>query len=131
MKRVLKVFSLVSLLVLLVSLCSCTPKDLTASIKKLEKAGYQVRVETDENEDVPYLATLLVYSNEETRLENLGQVVLFKTAKDAKTYLELFEYLAYENNSDEVDDEGSTKITAKRFGRWIVVGTDELIKAFK
>ena len=123
MKKIFKAFSLTLLLVFCASiLLACAPSDLAKAKEKMEEAGYSVILtEAKEGNEDNKVGTIVV-----TRL-SLGSsfeaegltAILFKSAKDAKTY--------YEAHATEEDKEEET---LKLSGKWVYFGTEKAIAAF-
>ena len=124
MKKLAKLFVILTALFAVVALASCAPKDSDAAKEKLDKAGYtavwNVYDEVQEDGAVGYL----VATKGKTlggMIDGLGDgltAVLYKTAKQAKAAV-----------AEHKDAEGKSNYQV--VGKWVVSGSEDAVKAFK
>ena len=127
MKKVLRLSSLLLVLVALLGLTACAPKDPVKAKEKLEKAGYSVKVDGTaaplalqafgvEGVESVVTATKKVDDNVE-----FVKAYLFKEKAQAKQYAEkLAEYAKKNGEESEV----------KQAGKWLYYGTEQGMKDF-
>ena len=121
MKKVLRLSSLVVMLFALVALCSCAPGSADKAAQKMEKAGYKaVPVTYSEVGENGEVASVTGTKNELSLSAVTGvySATLYKTAKQAKE--------AY-NKTKNAEGESACALV----GKWVFVGGEEALKAFK
>ena len=130
MKKVLKLSSLLLVLVALLTLASCTPKDLDAAKDKLEKADYEVTVVEGTFADATFEAMGL--KNVEGALMAASEdgkeyvaAYYFESKADAKEAMEKIEELMKEDAEEE-----EAEVEVKQSGKWIYAGTKQAMKDF-
>ena len=121
-----KIVSLI--LVMFTCLCfvACAPSNIEKAKEKLKDAGYTIVSAVEE--EVPgvegSVGMITAAKEADTLLGNftgdadMVVAVLFESSKAAKEY--------FNENKEEMEEEG----TAKLSGKWIIVGTEDGIKAF-
>ena len=115
-----KVLGVITLLVCVVLLVACAPKDTDAAVKKMKKAGYTAAasVASEVKED-GYVGT--VGGTKDSLSEALSGIYsadLYKTAKQAKA--------AYKETQNAEGKSNATLV-----GKWIFYGNEDALKAFK
>ena len=121
MKKAIRLSFIFTLVLSLVLLCACAPKNAEKAKAKMEKAGYVVRIgdAAEMQFDNKYNADKWVSASTEDG-KNYVVAVSFKTAKDAKAY--------YEENKKNAEESEDTEM--KLSGKWIVAGTKQAVKDF-
>lgn len=127
MKKVLRLSSLLLVLVALLGLTSCAPKDAVAAKEKLEKKEYNVAVD---GKIIPAALKLFGIDGVETVVTATKKVgeevetvtaVLFAEKAQAKDAIEkLVEYAKKNGEETEV----------KQAGKWLYYGTEQAMKDF-
>lgn len=113
MKKLAKI--LVSALVLMMvcfTLVACAPGSIDSAEDKMEEAGYFVVEQEFDNKDSKIEGIINA-----TKLGDTVTATLYKKTADAK---EAFEELGANEDSK----------TAKRSGRWVIVGTEDAVEDF-
>lgn len=115
-----RILSVITLLVVVVLLVACAPKDTEAAAAKMKKAGYiaTASVASEVKED-GYVGN--VTGTKDSLSEALSSTYsadLYKTAKQAKA--------AYEKTQNAEGKSNATLV-----GKWVFYGNEEALKAFK
>ena len=127
MKKIITIIAVIALMAVLGTvLFACVPSNADKAKAKMEKAGYKVEV-TDIDADMAKLMgadgakqALEAYKEAEKE-EDMEYIsaILFDSSKNAKAY--------YNDNKDKVEK----GLTAAQKGKWVYVGTEAAVKAFK
>ena len=115
-----KVLGVITLLVFVVLLVACAPKDTEAAAAKMKKAGYlaATSVASEVKED-GYVGQITGAKDSLTEaLSTAYTAELYKTAKQAKA--------AYEKTQNAEGKSNATLV-----GKWVFYGNEEALKAFK
>lgn len=123
--KLIKKFSLVAmLLVAILSLAACAPKDPVKAKEKLEEAGYAVIVDGTVQPGILKLAGVDGVSSviTATNGEELLQAYYFAEKGQAKDALEALTKWAEKNGKES---------NFSRSGKWLYAGTEQAIKDFK
>ena len=119
------------LLAALTCLCfaACAPANLEKAQEKLKDAGYTIVTYSDETiEGVDGSVGSITAAKSDSVVGGLmgdGEMimaVLFESASAAKSF--------YNENKDELEDEGEEDSVVKLDGKWIYVGTEQAVKDF-
>lgn len=121
MKKTLRISVVTLMLLFVFTFVACAPKDVDAAKKKLEKADYKVTATTYNATSDGACGTVIAVKITNLDILNSKALVatLYESTADAKA--------AYEKGG--FDKEESQEV--QRIGKWVVVGTEEAIKAFK
>ena len=121
-----KILSLI--LVVLTCLCfaACAPSNIEKAKDKMTEAGYTIVAASEDA--VPgvegSVGSIMAVKGADTLLGNVTgegetlSAVLFESSKAAKEY--------YNNNKDKAEEDDNVKLS----GKWVIVGTEDAIKAF-
>ena len=115
-----KVLSVITLLVCVVLLVACAPKDTEAAAAKMKKAGYlsSTSVASEVKED-GYVGSITGTKDSLSEaLSSAYTAKLYKTSKQAKAAF-----------NETKDAEGKSDATL--VGKWVFWGNEEALKAFK
>ena len=118
MKRILGV---ITLLVCVVLLVACAPKDSDAAVAKMKKAGFTATAVVESKEQEDGLVATVSGLKDTLSLEALSGAYtasLYKTTKQAKAAF-----------AETKNAEGDSK--AYLVGKWVFYGSEEAYKAFK
>lgn len=120
MKKTLRISVLTLMLLFVFTFVACAPKDMDAAQKKLEKENYEiVYATTYSTKDDGSCGSLSAYQMINFTKGNIILATLYESKADAKA--------AYEKGGFDKDEDQKVQ----RIGKWVVVGTEEAIKAFK
>lgn len=125
MKKVIRLTSIFVMVLSLVLLCSCAPKDLDAAKKKMEGKGYKVAVETISGAVSALggsgsVKGTVTFSHEEKEIS--GIAMLFESASAARDY--------YKKNESDIKKSLDDGQVCKRVGKWLVSGDKKAVNAF-
>lgn len=118
MKKTLRISVLTLMLLFVFTFVACAPKDMDAAKKKLEKEDYKVIV-TNYDRIIDGACGILIA----TKMINLKADTLYATLYESKADAKA----AYEEGGFDKDEDQKVQ----RFGKWIVIGSEEAIKDFK
>lgn len=122
MKKALRLSSLAVLLMAVIALVSCAPKDLDSATKKMEKKGYNC---VEDKLVVPTALKLAKVDVEAcfvaTKEGETVTAILFADKKTAND--------SYDAVKQYAEDHGA-KSEAKKSGKWIYYGTEQAMKDF-
>ena len=115
-----KFLAVITLLVCVVLLVACAPKDTEAAVKKMKKAGYTATaaVASEVKEDGYVGSVSGTKDSLSEALSGIYSAELYKTAKQAKA--------AYEKTQNAEGKSNATLV-----GKWIFYGNEDALKAFK
>ena len=128
MKRIITIIAVLALVAVLGAvLVACTPSNLKKATKKLEKAEYTVTTM-----DVPeaYKKAGVDAFFEARKEGNYIEAIHFDTLKQARAYKKDHEKELEEKRTVYAAAFGND-VSVQRVSKWIVIGTEEAISAFK
>lgn len=127
MKKIVTVIAIIALVALLgTMLFACTPSGVKKATKKLEKADYTVTTAEIPEE---YKKVGVDGYIEARKGDDYLEAIHFDTLKNARAFRK--------DHDEDFNEKQSTyaaafgNVSIQRIGKWIVLGTEEAINAFK